>query len=184
MNTSKDSVTIAVTDHVERGVQEAYESRVKELHGLLELCPGFLSADTVRHIREHIVEYTILLRFADHGAAHNWEARPEIMSKLKEVKNLTGGEATIVEATGLGMWVDHKPGVAPVLPPFWKRVVLSVLGVYPMLLVLLAVLGPQVQGLPRPLQTFCIVVVLACLLTWPIMPTLGKYLGPWLQGKA
>lgn len=183
MNDQGKSVTIAVTNHVALATSEAYEVQVKDLHRSLQDCPGFLSVDTVRHVRTHQMEYTILLRFADETSAHQWKERPEIATKLAAINELTGGPTRIVESAGLGLWVDHIPGAEPALPPYWKRVVLSVLGVYPMLMVLLAVLNPMTASLPRPLQVLCVVIVLACLLTWPIMPTLGKWLRPWLTAK-
>ncbi|UWQ35333.1 hypothetical protein K3555_22650 (plasmid) [Leisingera sp. M527] len=176
-------VTIAVTDHVPHDVSTVYEARARELHEMLNDCPGFLSTDTVRHKREHQIEYTIILRFSDQESAQNWEIRPDIAAKLKEITDLTGGAAQIVESAGLGLWVDHVPGAAPSLPPFWKRVILSVLGVYPTLLILIPLSRPLVSGMPQPLQTLAVVVVLAALLTWPIMPFLGKIFRPWLAKK-
>lgn len=176
-------VTIAVTDHVRQDDSQTYETHVRELHNMLEDCPGFLSTDTVRHVREHQVEYTILLRFADTNTAKNWKDRSEIAAKLAEVTALTGGAAQIVESAGLGLWVDHVAGAEPALPLYWKRVVLGVLGVYPMLMILQPLSRPLVSGLPQPLQIFVVVVVLSCLITWPIMPTLGKYLRGWLTAR-
>ena len=122
----------------------------------------------------------MLLRFENQHAARLSEKNPAIKAKITEIKTLTGGPSQVVEAIGLGMWVDHVQGEEPKLPAFWKRVTISVLGVYPMLMVLLALLNPLLSGLPQPLQVFCLVVVLAILLTWPIMPTLGKLLHTWL----
>lgn len=125
----------------------------------------------------------MLLRFTDADAAQGWRNRPEITAKLAEITALTGEAARIVESVGLGLWADHVSGAAPALPLYWKRVVMAVLAVYPMLMILLPLSRPLVWELPQPLQTRFVVVVLACLLTWPIMPTLGKILRPWLAAR-
>lgn len=178
--TKSDPVVLAVTDRVPNRARERYESLVRELHGMLRRQPGFLSADTVRHAREQLTEYTVLLRFKDRSSAEAWKSIPALRSKLDEVCKLTGGPARVVEAAGLEMWVDHPPGVGPALPAYWKRVSLSVLAVYPSLLLLMAISRPLIGSLTEPLQVLIIVVVLSGLLTWPIMPLLTRVLRSWL----
>jgi antibiotic biosynthesis monooxygenase (ABM) superfamily enzyme len=89
MSRFPNAATIAVTDHVGKDVSEASENHVQELHRMFEDCPGFLSAYTVRHTREHQVEYTVQLRFTDADAAQGWRNRPEITAKLAEITALT-----------------------------------------------------------------------------------------------
>ncbi|MGZ0187855.1 MAG: hypothetical protein ACKVH0_07600, partial [Alphaproteobacteria bacterium] len=102
---------------------------------------------------------------------------------LAQIEAITGGAAQVVEAAGLGIWVDHAKGVEPRMPPAWKRIVLSVIAVYPMLMLLSTLGAPIIGDLPQPLQVLIVVVVLSALLTWPIMPWLSKALRPWLMVK-
>ncbi|WP_114285943.1 antibiotic biosynthesis monooxygenase [Candidatus Halocynthiibacter alkanivorans] len=176
-----DPVTLAVTDHVPLAEKSRYEALVEELHQLFQAQQGFLSVDIVRHNRPHQVEYTVLSRWSDQAAATQWQQDTAIERKLAEIKTVTGGTAQIVEATGLGMWVDHAQGLAPKLPPVWKRVAMSVVAVYPMLMLLMGLSAPIIGGLPQPIQVLVIVIVLSALLTWPIMPWLEKVLRPWLE---
>ncbi len=177
------TVTLAVTDHVPMASRNRYEKLVEELHQLFETQDGFLSVDTVRHKRPHQVEYTILSRWSDELAATHWRKNDIIRKKLSEIESITGGPAQHVQAVGLGMWIDHAEGMAPNLPPAWKRVAMSVVAVYPMLMLLMALSAPIVGGLPQFLQVLTIVIVLSALLTWPIMPWLSKILRPWLTTR-
>ncbi|SLN33883.1 hypothetical protein RUM8411_01470 [Ruegeria meonggei] len=79
------------------------------------------------------------------------------------------------------MWVDHVAGVEPKRPPFWKQLVLSVLGVYPTLVLLRLITEPVVGELPPLLGIFVIVTLLSALLINPIMPMLSRLLQPWLS---
>ena len=178
------STVPAITDHVRPSDRNRYEALVGELHQMLRDQPGFLSVDTVRHVQPHRIEYTILLRFAGKAGAQAWRSVPGIAAKLADIRAITGEAVQIVEAAGLEIWVDHARGAEPGLPPFWKRVALSVIAVYPMLMLLLFLSQPLVGSLPRPIQVFTIVVVLSALLTWPIMPYLSRLLRPWLFGNA
>lgn len=176
-------VTLAITDHVAPDHQTEYEALVTKLHDLFQHHDGFLSVDTVRHRAEGQMEYTILLRFADDAASQSWRLDRGIQTLLQQIEAITGGTAQHLEVAGLGIWVDHVAVSRPAMPPYWKRVALSVLGVYPMLMLLLEVTAPVTAGLPQPLAVLTVVIILAGLLTWPIMPMLGRLLGPWLAAK-
>ncbi len=176
-------VTLAVTDHVPLAGKARYEELVEELHQLFQEQHGFLSVDIVRHNRPHQVEYTVLSRWSDGFAATVWRQDEAMRDKLAEIEAITGGTAQVVQAIGLGMWVDHAEGAAPNLPSAWKRIALSVGAVYPMLMLLSGLFAPIIKGLPQYLQVLIIVIVLSALLTWPIMPWLSKALHPWLMAK-
>lgn len=176
-------VTLAVTDHVPLAEKARYEALVEELHQLFEARDGFLSVDIVRHNRPHQVEYTVLSRWSDEAAATLWRRDRTLRDKLSQIEAITGGAAQFVQTIGLGMWVDHAEGSAPYIPPVWKRVVMSVVSVYPTLMLLSWVSAPIIGGLPQFLQMLIIVIVLSALLTWPIMPWFSKVLRPWLMAK-
>ena len=174
------STTLAVTSHVPLGQQDHYERLVAELHDLLKAHGSLLSADIVRHALPHQVEYTILLRFDDPQTEPHWKDDPEIAAKLVDIDAITGGAASVTEAAGLGIWVNHKPGKPPSLAPYWKRVVLSVCVVYPTLMVVLAAAPFLFGWLPTVLQTLASVTLLSASLTWPLMPWASRLAQPWL----
>lgn len=176
-------VTLAVTDHVPMEEKARYEALVEELHQLFQTMDGFLSVDIVRHNRPHQVEYTVLSRWSDTAAVEAWRQDKTILETLSQIEIITGGAAQVVQAAGLGIWIDHAEGIAPRLPPVWKRIALSVVAVYPVLMLLSTLSAPFIDDLPQPLQVLIIVVALSALLTWPIMPWLSKFLRPWLMPK-
>jgi len=179
----KYPITLVVTDHVPLADKDKYEVLVDELHQLFEKQDGFLSVDIVRHSRPHQVEYTVLSRWSSEAAVTHWKQDKTILSKLSQIEAITGGTAQIVRAAGLGIWVDHAGGMPPKLPPAWKRIVMSVVAVFPLLMLLTTITTPVIEELPQSVQVFIIVCVLSALLTWPIMPWLGKILSPWLSAK-
>lgn len=183
LSTKNSPVTLAITDHVLLTDKPRYEDLVEELHQLFRSQDGFLSVDIVRHNRPHQVEYTILVRWADEAAMARWRENKTIREKLIQIEQITGGAVQNVQAIGLGMWVDHVEGTPSNLPPTWKRIVMSVIAVYPMLLFLMELSVPITGGLPQFVQVLITVIILSALLTWPIMPWLSKMLHPWLMAK-
>lgn len=175
--------TIAVTSHVPIASQDIYETRVGELHNLLKMHGDLLSADIVRHSLAQRIEYTIILRFGGAHARNRWQNNSEISQKLAETDRITGGAASISEAAGLGIWVDHKPGEAIPVAKYWKRVILSVCVVYPTLILLLAIAPVLFGWLPKSLQTLASVTVLSAALTWPLMPWASRISQPWLAAR-
>jgi len=176
-------ITLAITDHVPLADKDRYEQLVDELHQLFRGQDGFLSVNTVRHSLPHQVEYTVLLRWVDQSAASKWKSDGVIRHKLAQIEGITSGTAKAVEASGLGLWIDHAQGKAASLPPFWKRVAMSILAVYPLLMLLLAASSPVIGSLPQPMQVLIVVILLSTLLTWPIMPWLSGVLRHWLLAK-
>jgi len=69
-------------------------------------------------------------------------------------------------------------------PPRWKMAVVTWLGVYPLITVLLVALGPLILGLPIPVVTLILSVTLVSLLTFVVMPLLVRAFGPWLRTGA
>ncbi len=173
-------VTITLTDHIPVAHQVEYEGLVAELHQLFQQQPDFVSVDVIRHTRLHLMEYTVVLRVDSDQSFSKWKKDPKIKVILEKIYAVAGEAEHSAKALGLEIWVDHKAGSEPVMPPVWKRVLMSVIAVYPMLVLLLTFSKPLIGHLPQMLQVLMIVIILSILLTWPIMPMLSKILHPWL----
>jgi antibiotic biosynthesis monooxygenase (ABM) superfamily enzyme len=68
-------------------------------------------------------------------------------------------------------------------PPRWKMAIVTVVGVWPVSLLVPWLLNPLVSGLPAPLQVLSMAVGIVILLTWAVMPLLVRMLSPWLQPR-
>lgn len=65
-------------------------------------------------------------------------------------------------------------------PPRHKLALLTWLGAYPVITVILALLGPAIISWPLALRTFVLSVLMVITLTWLVMPGLTRALRPWL----
>ncbi|MFE3456601.1 hypothetical protein ACFXKD_03580 [Nocardiopsis aegyptia] len=66
-------------------------------------------------------------------------------------------------------------------PPRYKTAVVSWLAVYPIITLLLWLLGPVVSELPVPVVTLILTVVLVILQTYVVMPFMTRLFRPWLM---
>src|ERR1700716_2973469 len=69
----------------------------------------------------------------------------------------------------------------PAAPPRYKVALLTWLGAYPVITIVLGVLGPVTARWPLPLRTMLISGLMVVALTWGVLPTLGYFLRGWLR---
>jgi antibiotic biosynthesis monooxygenase (ABM) superfamily enzyme len=69
-------------------------------------------------------------------------------------------------------------------PPRYKLALLTWVGAYTVITLLLALLGPQIASWPLVLRTLLLSVVMVVALTWIVMPRLTRLFGGWLQPSA
>ncbi|MFI7001212.1 hypothetical protein [Nocardia sp. NPDC050175] len=65
-------------------------------------------------------------------------------------------------------------------PAKWKFWLLTLIGLYPMLTVLVTVTAPLLEPLPTPLRLACILPVAVGAMVWVIMPFLTRRFAGWL----
>jgi hypothetical protein len=74
------------------------------------------------------------------------------------------------------------PGATqPSPPPRWKTALVTLVGVFPAVLLVNVTVIPRVTGLPLLARTLILCVCVTGLMTWVLMPLVMKVLGPWLR---
>ena len=83
-------------------------------------------------------------------------------------------------ALGQDVKMNDEP-TRPAKPPRYKLALVTWLGVYPTLTVILALLGPAMETWPLPLRTLLVSVVMVVVLSWLILPLLTRVLQGWMS---
>lgn len=66
--------------------------------------------------------------------------------------------------------------------PRWKMAIITWIAIYPVITILLLILGPIILGhLPIPIVTLILSITLVLLMTFVVMPLLTRAFRPWLQ---
>jgi uncharacterized protein len=69
----------------------------------------------------------------------------------------------------------------PAGAPRYKLALLTWIGAYPVITVILGLLGPEIAQWPLGLRTLVVSVLMVATLTWLVMPGLTRVLSPWLR---
>lgn len=85
------------------------------------------------------------------------------------------------ELTGLEAWFDLPPDAS--LPPRRRMAVLTWIGIWPLVSVVLWFLTPHLMALPFLVRTAVNSVVLVLAMTYVVMPWLVRIADPWLQRR-
>lgn len=64
--------------------------------------------------------------------------------------------------------------------PRYKSALITWLGAYGMITLILATLGPAIASWPLPLRTLLLSTLMVSALTWLVVPTLTRVLGRWI----
>jgi antibiotic biosynthesis monooxygenase (ABM) superfamily enzyme len=66
------------------------------------------------------------------------------------------------------------------VPPRYKLALVTWLGAYALITLVLAVLGPAMASWPLPLRTLLLSTVMVSALTWLVVPTLTRIFRGWI----
>ena len=143
----------------------------------------FVCRDILRRDCRLSTDIHVVLRFDSMRAMMAWKSDHSQLALMAEIEALALTEISQQEARGRNGSFElatASEGPPPV-PPLWKRWTVSMLAVYPALVVLVVLLDPVTARLPAPLGLFLVALVLTGLNTAFILPWLNKYFRTWMS---
>ncbi|WP_433520563.1 hypothetical protein ACQPZ2_24335 [Nocardia pseudovaccinii] len=76
---------------------------------------------------------------------------------------------------------SRSPAAQPAAPVKWKLWLLTAIGIYPLLTVLVTISGPLLEPLAPPLRLAVIVPLAVAAMVWVVMPLLTRRCAGWLM---
>lgn len=173
-------MTVVVRRTLRPGASEAFE---KWLRGIIDAASAFEGHGGVEVIRPtpgQGQDWVIIFRFSTAQQLAAWEASEERRRWLEEVEPLTLS-SSVEKLSGLEFWFTLPRAPAP---PRWKMAVVTLLGLFPLVLWVSPALLELLAPLPHPLAVLIVVGVLVVLMTWGVMPALVRLLRSWLSNPS
>ncbi|WP_416673670.1 antibiotic biosynthesis monooxygenase [Egbenema bharatensis] len=182
-------VTLVISEVVEPSKIPAYEAWAKGINRDASQFEGFMGVEVIRPREHDHPEYVVIVKFRTYSELRNWMMSPTYRHWMNQSYGLISARSEQQLPSGLELWItlpkSRLEGRSPLpSPPYYKKVILGVLAVYPLILLANWLLEPLLTGLPPLLALFISVIFVSGLLTYPVMPWLSKALGFWLYPKS
>jgi uncharacterized protein len=129
-----------------------------------------LAADPTRRV--------LIVQFPTENDVKAWddsEDRERLVREAAEFSSLH-----VQRASGLETWFTLPGKTAIVPPPRWKQLLATLVGAYPLVVLLSAYVLPKIVTWPLLVRSLVLPVVLLSLMTYVIMPLLTRALRRWL----
>jgi len=144
--------------------------------------PGYLAAELIPPETPD-GEYQIVQRFATEADLERWNASPERAAWHERLDPVAEGAPEYRLLTGLDAW--FAPTVLPAHspPPRWRMTVVSWMGIFPTVAVLLTFVSPHLEPLPFLLRTAIFTALVATAMSYLVMPRLTRWMAWWLKRR-
>ncbi len=171
-------LTIVVTWLVRQGRESEFEAWRREISTAALRFPGHMGIDVILPGATQ-GEYVVIFRFDTYQHLRAWQESDIRRELLKKAEPFRESEPSYRMESGLEYW--FAPLGIPGSPPRWKMALVTVLGVWPVSLLVPWLLNPLIGKQPPALQALVIAVGIVIVLTWVVMPVLVRILRPWLK---
>jgi uncharacterized protein len=171
-------LTVVVTWRVRQGCEPEFEAWRREISAAALRFPGHMGIDVILPGATK-GEYVVVFRFDTYRHLRAWQESDIRRELLKRAEPFRENEPAYRLESGLEYW--FAPSAVPGSPPRWKMAFVTVLGVWPVSMLVPWLLNPLIGRQPPALQALCMAVGIVTLLTWAVMPVLVRMLRPWLE---
>jgi antibiotic biosynthesis monooxygenase (ABM) superfamily enzyme len=170
-------VTVVVTWHVRRGHEQEFDTWFRDVSTAALKFTGHLGLNVV-HPGDNGSEYVIVFRFDTDEHLRAWMESDIRRDFLQKAEQFREEQPTYHVERGLEYWFETNDTKAPAR---WKMAIITVLGVWPVSMLVSNALAPLIGGLPPVLRALLVSVGIVCMLTWIVMPLLVKLFSPLLK---
>lgn len=176
------SVAVAIVTHVKSGEESTYLEFEKQFQSAQAKRRGYRGVYLQPPTKKTPGNWTTLIRFDSPDALDEWFAsdeRQKLLTLAEPVVSSTDYQS--VTGSFPGWFPNQEPGQKG--PPNWKTAMLVLLGLYPIVMLEIRYLNPQMHSLNSAVANFIGNSISVALTTWVTMPLLIKAFTPWLFPK-
>jgi uncharacterized protein len=171
-------IHVAITRRVRAGSEAEFQRALQEFFKRSFAHGGVLGASMlIPPPGSDSREFGILRTFADEKERDAFYASPMFQAWEERARTLTEGEPVYRQMHGLEAWFRSPGGP----PPRWKMATVTLIGVYPVSLLIGFLVSPHLRALPLAINLFVVSALIVACLTWLVMPRLTNIFRGWLQ---
>jgi uncharacterized protein len=173
-------VTTTVTRRVKPGHEPFYEQFLEGIIAAARRFPGHLGVEVFRPESASAGEYRVVYRFDTGEHLRAWLDSEERAAWLERAEPHVIGPMRTRFVTGLETWftLAGRPATPP--PPPYKMAVVTWITIFPLITLVVVVLGPLLGGLALVPSLAITTAVTVPIMTWVAMPRVTRLLRGWL----
>ena len=164
----RHGVTMVMVTEIKPGKEAAYRAWADRIQKLQATFPGYIGS-FVQPPQHKERGWTTVLRFDSTANLDRWIRSKERALMVKESEDLVDDFHAQRVDTSFPGWVPNDPTTGKP-PNMWKTAALILLTLFPVIMLELKYLNPQLATLNPALRTFIGNVISVVLTTWPLMP--------------
>ncbi len=175
-------VTLVISEVVADDRIAEYEEWTKAINGAARSAPGFLGVEIIRPRDPNYLEYVVIVKFAAYHYLRAWVQSDTYRFWVQRSNHLVRDRALQDQPDGLELWFTLPASRIQTRsqPAYYKKVIIGMTAVYPLILLVNQVVGPFLTGLPPKLALLISVMFVSALMTYPVMPLLTRWCDRWL----
>lgn len=175
-----ETVFRVVQRRAKPGCEKAYEALIGAMFEEAKKFPGYLSAELIPPAMNG-GEYQIIQRFATEQDMERWSTSEQRATWHERLLAVADGDPEYRLLTGLEAWFG--PGITPAKapPPKWRMTLVSWMGIFPTVTLLLWLVSPLLASLPFLLRTALFTALVAIAMSYLVMPRLSRWMAWWLH---
>jgi hypothetical protein len=173
-------VTTTVTRRVKPGHEAFYEQFLAGIIAAATQFPGHRGVEVFRPESAATSEYRVVYRFDSGEHLRAWLDSDEHAAWLERAEPHVVGPIRRQFLTGLEGWFTLPGSTGRPPPPPYKMAILTWVTIFPLITLVVVVLGPLLDGLPLTLRLAITTAVTVPIMTWLVMPRVTRLLRGWL----
>jgi uncharacterized protein len=174
----KHGVTMVIVTEIKPGRETEYRAWTERIQKLQAKFPGYIGS-FVQPPQPKEAGWTAVLRFDSAANLDHWLKSKERADMIKEAEDLIEGFRAQRVDTSFPGWVPNNPATGKP-PNKWKTASLILLTLFPVVMLELRFLNPQLKSLNPALGTFIGNAISVALTTWPLIPLAIWGFSAWL----
>jgi hypothetical protein len=176
-----EPVTVVFSWRAKPGKEREFSGWAKALTSVATRFAGSLGATVIHEVGSR--DFHIVEQFVNRAALQRWLDSRERAQLYEQVRDIAEARTAVQQRTGLETWfhVPSHAGETMRPPPRWKQWLVSLIAVYPIVLLFQMYVFPLVADWPLWARAASFPLVILTLMTYVVMPIATRLLNRWLH---
>jgi uncharacterized protein len=182
--TDMDREDLPITAVVTRSVTPGHEREYEDWARRVTAASARFGATGHTHISPDAgtTRRVLIAQFPDESHAKAWDESEERSQLVAEAAQFSTMD--IQRVSGLETWFTLPGEKAIIPPPRWKQLLVTLIGAYPLVVLVSAFVMPHLLRWPLLVRSAVLPVILLTLMTYAVMPQLTRLFHGWLYPSA